>query len=278
MTIYDLPNGGKNLRVYTYDPPGTPFYTAGGNLYNTGHFDLCLVNGPCSLSDPKGFNDWNAMSAYVQSRGEWGLALVTRADLNLLCAIPQKGPGTMYNASCGGASAISGSIPSAAITNTGSTVQGNLTASVIPTSPTSSAVAAAISPQITPGTAGAVPSGPSIPTGSGGASGVTGLYRFILHDPSNPAGAWSTGANYPGCSQVNSASCDAQAFNSQQDAIDYALSKGEIPYLVNSAGEVWGILAGTIAIDPHRVLGQPGFGNIGMLVAAALALWFLSGR
>jgi hypothetical protein len=275
MQYADLPNGGRNLRVYTYDPPGTTFYTPSGFLYNTGHYDLCLTNGPCSVSDPKGFNDWNTMSSYVQTRGEWGLVLVTRPDLNALCAVPPKGPGTMYNASCGGASQILGSVAPV----TGVTQQGSLIGTTVSVSPVSSAVAAAIAPQLTPGTAGSVPSGPSVPAGSPGATGVTGLYRFILHDPTNPAGPWSTGANYPGCTQVNTMPCDAQAFQTEQDAVQYALDHGEVPYLVNSAGEVWAILGGSAAIDPRRIIGnQSGGLSTTMILLIALGAWFLSGR
>jgi hypothetical protein len=277
IRIEDLPNGGRNLRVYTYDPPGTPYYKPGGYIYNTGHYDLCLAAGPCSQPDPQGFNDWGSMSAYVQSRNEFGLMLVTRDDLNVICAIPPKGTGTLYARSCG-TGGIALTAAGATVPDGGTPTSGTITATDFSNlSPSvQSTVSAAIAPQLTPGTVG------SVPSTTGGAVDATGaptmLYRFILHDPTNPDGPWSTGANYPGCSQVNLAPCDAQAFQTEQEAIDYALERGETPYLVNSAGEVWAILGGSVAIDPKRILGHPSGISLPLILAAALGLWYISGR
>lgn len=147
-------------------------------------------------------------------------------------------------------------IPSGYSGSTGSTTQGGVSdVTVGPgssgTTPTSSAVATAIAPSLTPGTSpsqGGLPSGSS--TGTTYGNTLSGLYRFILSVPSG----FATGANYPGCSQTNSGNCDPQMFDTLQKAIDYANTHGEIAYRVLSAGEPWQLMAGTVRIDPARVL------------------------
>ena len=69
-------------------------------------------------------------------------------------------------------------------------------------------------------------------------------------------------------------------FPTEQSAVAYAESRGEIPYRVLSASEVWGLMNGSISIDPSRLLGQSSQGGIGLgtLGLVALGLWFLSGR
>ncbi len=135
------------------------------------------------------------------------------------------------------------------------TVNANPNAGITSTTPLTSAqssnVAAALAPSQTPGTsvaAGGIPTGTTI--GQTGGAPLGTLYRFILQSAPN---TFDTGANYSGCSQVNSAGCDPQQFSSLSDAIAYANAHGETPYIVNSANEVWGIINGTIAIDPSRV-------------------------
>lgn len=258
MTLSDLPNGGRNLRVYTYDPAGTPFYKPDGYLYNTGHYDLCLTGGPCSASDPQGFQDWATMAAYVQSRGEWGLVIVTRDDLNTLCAIPPKGVGTVYSKSCGGTatSTTPGAVAQGAL-STGSTVYGGTSGTTMTPVAASDGIVYPPGSVPPPGTsiaAGGVPSSGIV--GQVGFQGLNAVYRFILHDPSNPDGPWSTGANYPGCSKVNTSNCDPQAFQTESDAVAYAIAHNEIPYRVLTADEVWKIIDGTEPFDPKRVLKQ----------------------
>jgi hypothetical protein len=89
VSVGDLPMGGKNLRLYTYDPPGTPYGpgspTGGLYAYNTGHYDVSLPGGPCAQSDPQGFQNWQSMSSYAGARGEM-LVLVSRDDLPALCS------------------------------------------------------------------------------------------------------------------------------------------------------------------------------------------------
>jgi hypothetical protein len=90
LAFSDLPNGGHNLRLYTYDPVGSQYGPpAGGtcpgqgNIYNTGHYDISLGT-PCSNPDPRGFCDWPSMSNYAAAHGET-LVLVSRSDLSILC-------------------------------------------------------------------------------------------------------------------------------------------------------------------------------------------------
>jgi hypothetical protein len=91
VAFADLPNGGHNLRLYTYDPIGSQFgpkNSCGSEptntwVYNTGHYDISLGT-PCSQPDAQGFCDWTTMSAYAAQHGET-LVLVTRAELSALC-------------------------------------------------------------------------------------------------------------------------------------------------------------------------------------------------
>jgi len=91
VAFADLPNGGHNLRLYTYDPIGSQFgpkNSCGSEptntwIYNTGHYDISLGT-PCSQPDAQGFCDWNTMAAYAGQHGET-LVLVSRADLTALC-------------------------------------------------------------------------------------------------------------------------------------------------------------------------------------------------
>ncbi len=165
------------------------------------------------------------------------------------------------------------------------TVGANPNAGVVSTTPTqpnttslttaqSSAVAAALAPSQTPGTSvasGGLPTGQIV--GQSGTAFLSTLYRFILQSGPN---RFDTGANYPGCSEVNTAMCDSKQFSTLQAAIDYANSRGEIPYIVHSAAEVWGIIAGTIPIDPSRV--SSGSLSPTVLIAATLAAIFLLRR
>ncbi len=156
------------------------------------------------------------------------------------------------------------------ITNSGTTTQG----SVVQLTPTqTSAVAAAISTQLTPGSPGGLPTGQTVgQTFTPGGKGPTTLYRFIVASAPN---RFDTGANYNGCSPVNSMMCDPHQFGSMADAVAYALSRNEIPYLCNSASEVWGIIDGSIPIDPARVGGGSGMSPLligGLAVLAYLLL------
>jgi hypothetical protein len=272
MQFSDLPNGGHNLRLYTYDPIGSqygPPNTAscpGIWIYNTGHFDIAL-GVPCSQADPQGFCTWDAMSAYAGTRGE-SLVMVARADLQTLCAYRapvQIQVGAPILPKPGGTIPTSGGIGTSTIVVSGiGGGSGVITPGVIP------------SPG-TPIDQGGVPGG----VGNPATPAVTlPLLRFILYDPSSdPHKPYATGANYNGCSQVNTANCKAMNFVTQQAAIDFAEANGEIPYQVLSANEPWGIIVGTIPLDPSRFLGKSATGIPWTLLAAGAALlWFLSGR
>jgi hypothetical protein len=133
---------------------------------------------------------------------------------------------------------------------------------------TASSVAAAIAPSLPPGTPGAMPSGPSGTSYNNTCS--LPLYRFILA----MSGSYATGANYPGCSQTNSGMCDPQSFPTLAAAIQYALSKGEIPYQVLSSQEPWAIISCAAGIDPTRVYnpdGSQGGSGISLTTLALVA-------
>jgi hypothetical protein len=89
LAFSDLPNGGHNLRLYTYDPVGSQFgpptaaACPGQWIYNTGHYDISLGT-PCSNPDSQGFCDWQSMSNYAAAHGET-LVMVSRGDLSILC-------------------------------------------------------------------------------------------------------------------------------------------------------------------------------------------------
>lgn len=163
--------------------------------------------------------------------------------------------------------------PSGGFTNApaGTTQQGGLTPfSTQPTSSTSSTVAAAISTSLTPGAPGSIPSG-------GGQTNtqpnLSYIYRFILNSAPN---RYDTGANYPGCSQVNTAMCDPQQFTTLQQAVNYAQFRNETPYIVQSAAEVWGLIAGTIPINPSQVYGASSGIPWGLIAVAAVALFVVT--
>ena len=277
MQFSDLPNSGHNLRLYTYDPIGSQYgpKASCGNeptntyVYNTGHFDIAL-GVPCSSPDPQGFCDWNAMSQYAAGRGE-SLVMVSRSDLTALCsyrapAQSAKPVQTVVAPTQGGV-ITSGGVTGVSFTNS-------------PVPPPITSPAGYIPSPGTPIDSGGVPGGVGT-SGNAVPKGLTGLYRFILYNPSatDPSNPYSTGANYPGCSPANSANCAGRNFPSEQAAVDYAESHGEIPYRVLSANEVWGVMDGSIPIDPSRLLGshsQPmGLGTLALIGAG---LWFLSGR
>lgn len=131
---------------------------------------------------------------------------------------------------------------------------------------TNSVVAAAISPQLTPGSAGAVPTGSTVGQ-TATPLGQTVIYRFILQDTTT--GVFHTGANYAGCSQVNSALCDPQDFPTLQAAVAYAQSRGETPYIVGSSAEVWSIINGTTPINPAQIYGASTTGISPLMLAVA---------
>lgn len=165
----------------------------------------------------------------------------------------------------------------AVVTNSsGSPAQGQLTPFGISTSAgtaaSNSVVAAAIAPSLTPGTPGAVPPGSTVGQ-TATPLGQTVIYRFILQDTTT--GVFHTGANYAGCSQVNSALCDPQDFNTLQDAVNYANSRGETPYIVGSAAEVWSIINGTTPINPAQIYGASSGISPLMLGAAALVAYLV---
>jgi hypothetical protein len=282
MQFSDLPNQGHNLRLYTYDPIGSangPVKTCGVEaintyVYNTGHFDITL-GVPCSQPDPQGFCDWNTMSQYAAGRGE-ALVMVSRSDIGALCGYRApvqvvRGPVQTIVGATTGAGPTSGTFTTPGITYGPG---GQPTPGGIP-SP------AYIPPPGTPISDGGVPGGVGTAGSAIGPTPLSQLYRFILYNPSSsdPNNPYSTGANYGGCSQANTINCQGMNFPSEAAAVQYAEAHGEIPYRVLSAGEVWGVISGTIPIDPSRLLGQSSQGmSFVTLALIGAGLWFLSGR
>lgn len=181
---------------------------------------------------------------------------------------------TRLGISCGGVSVAVTAPVSGGPTNYGTTQQGGLTTftpAAGTSSTTNSTVAAAISPSLTPGSPGSVPTGN--PTQPNIQVNLGAIYRFIF--ATNPH-QFDTGANYPGCSQVNTAMCDPQQFPTLAAAIAYANSRDEIPYIASSVAEVWGIINGTIPLDPKKVYGSgSGGNNTLLLIAAGIAAFFI---
>lgn len=268
----DLPKGGVNLRLYVFDPPNSPNCQMPGwvnGCYNTGHYDASLPGGPCSASDPQGFDSWDKMSAYAGARGET-LVLVSRPDLAALCSYrpPAVQPITYQ--------------PPVATPYQGGTTYSGAPAGVTiqpiggqPGGPPAW-VPGYIPQPGTPVQSGGVPSGSSVGQTR---PRLMSLYRFILYKP-DPTNPYATGANYPGCSQTNTSGCRPMGFPTLQDAIDYAEANNEIPYRVDSEAEAWALNAGDIDIDPRKILGKQAVSHFGTstLLLVALGLWFLSGR
>lgn len=144
---------------------------------------------------------------------------------------------------------------------------------------TASQVAAAIAPSLTPGNPGSIPTGQVTGQTVFNAGGT--VYRLIFFDAAH--GVYQTGANNPGCSQVNTSPCDPQQFATLQDAVSYAVQYGQVPYLAKSVAEVWGIVAGTIQPNPAQIIqvavdGSPVMsGGISplMLAGAGVLVYFL---
>jgi len=142
IAFADLPNGGHNLRLYTYDPVGSQYGPkscgADGWIYNTGHYDISLGT-PCSSPDARGFCDWQSMSSYAASHGET-LVLVSRNDLSILCGY--RAPVATAQPTVPGATFTQPSIPVSTtptprpVTAPGSTSQGIMPVGITTTSTT----------------------------------------------------------------------------------------------------------------------------------------------
>lgn len=106
------------------------------------------------------------------------------------------------------------------------------------------------------------------------------VYRFIMSTPNNINGRIDTGASYPGCSVENPSACQPQQFYTIDDAVTYALSHSEIPVMVASADEAYGIIAGTIPLDASKIVTAPTV-NVGgwvWVVGGLGAAWWLLRR
>lgn len=130
-----------------------------------------------------------------------------------------------------------------------------------------------IAPSATPPPMGGAVGGPSAitdtPTERSFKMGE--IYRLIILSAN---GKYDTGATYPSCHISNPDGCKPVQFNSEQDAIDYALQNGEIPVRVNSVQEAWDIVEGKIAIQESSILGQ-GFDTMTLLAIGAAAVFVL---
>lgn len=87
-----------------------------------------------------------------------------------------------------------------------------------------------------------------------GGSAANPMYRFIL---ANQTGTYDTGANLAGCSKATPNVCDPRQFGSLYDAVQYAVRRGEVPYLAANEDEVWAIIGGVIAASPQQIV-NPG--------------------
>ncbi len=109
------------------------------------------------------------------------------------------------------------------------------------------------------------------------------IYRLLLTHtdmgiPPSPGGyTVESGATYAGCSPTNKTACQGKAFLTMADGINFALSRGEIPYQVHSEAESWAIVAGTEPIDESKILTTAGDSmfTTGGLVLIAAGLFFL---
>jgi hypothetical protein len=151
VAFTDLPNGGHNLRLYTYDPIGSQFgpkNSCGSEpvntwVYNTGHYDISLGT-PCSQPDAQGFCDWNTMAQYAAGRGET-LVLVSRADLTALCGyrapvqpVSVATPGATPSGLTPGRPVSQPTVPTGTTPGAGGTVSTTVTTTTTPTTATSS--------------------------------------------------------------------------------------------------------------------------------------------
>lgn len=240
LYLYGSHDGGKS---YVYDT----------GLYNS---DAPAGQG-CLNPDPQQLPSLQSVIQYANAHGEQLREVHSVEEVNAICS--------------GGVASPKVASPVFLPTplDTGTTQYGSTTPLQL-TPAERSTVAAAISPQLTPGTG--APTGSSV--GQTGNPQVNTLYRFILEGP----GGVDTGANYSGCSSVNSMMCDPRQFATLADAIAYSKARREIPYRVLSSNEPWGIIDGSINIDPLRILGGTGgtvFGIPIIPLAVGLGLLFL---
>jgi len=164
-------------RLYTYDPPGTPFYkdpSQGGFLYNTGRYDDSLPAGQGCLSpDPQGFNDFPSLLSYAASHNETLRGPLTRDQVNVICT--------------------AGTVPAPGIssTNTPAVTQPTTPITQPPTG-VSGCMAGVCGPTYTPGPAAVIFGVP--PTNV-----TPGIPSVTVNIPNHPdTGTLSTGGGAPG--------------------------------------------------------------------------------
>jgi hypothetical protein len=107
------------------------------------------------------------------------------------------------------------------------------------------------------------------------------VYRMILD---SGGGRVDTGATYPGCSAANPSACGPVQFASILDAVTYAYAHNEIPYMVASADEAFGIAEGRILPTPANIIPPPSGpapgvagADMSTLILAGLALLAVRG-
>lgn len=102
------------------------------------------------------------------------------------------------------------------------------------------------------------------------------IFRFALVTQHPTGTKVDTGANYPGCSRDNPASCDPVQFNTLAEARDYAELRGETFVQVQSVDEVWAIIEGRQPIPSPSPFAN--MSTTTMLVIGGVALLLLSGK
>jgi len=124
------------------------------------------------------------------------------------------------------------------------------------------------------------PTGGPSSAGQSAGAGRSIVYRLILQ---SAPGRVDTGATYPACTRDNPDGCGPMQFSSVGEAVQYALAHGEVPYMVSSVNEVWGIVDGSLPIHPNQILQSAPGALAGMdwstlLTLGGLALFFLKKR
>jgi hypothetical protein len=106
------------------------------------------------------------------------------------------------------------------------------------------------------------------------------IYRLVLRNTGTVGSPYNTGANYPGCSLANQGPCDPKDFQTMNDVLAYAQSKGETVVLVASEDRAWAIVNGAAPNSSEIVQGSGllagiDFSNPWVLAGAVFLVWKL---
>lgn len=231
-----------------------------GLKYDTGAtYPGCCKENP-DACDPRQFNSFDDAANYARSKGEkpvrvWSVDQAWKmvSDLNISCGQPAQ-------------TTVATPVPTSPTMTT--TYNGGVS--------TREPIPPAIMPSLTP-----TPT--SSPGGAGGPVSVSPspqgtIYRLILKSPN---GKYDTGATYPACTRSNPDGCQPMQFDTEKDAVEYALAHGETPVRVSSEEEAWRIVEGTQPVNVAAIISPDKleFGiNTFLLIGGLLALLGLSSR